>query len=281
MKFSCVTRGVEIHHDGDLPARSGMGSSSAFTVGLLHAMYALRGQLVGKHQLAMEAIHVEQDLLKETVGSQDQVMAAYGGLNYVSFLPSGDIATRPIILSRERREQFNAHLMLVYTGIKRTACEVANSYVADIDSRRQQLRVLHTLVEEGMSTLSGNSDDIADFGRLLHEAWQVKRKLSEKVSNDRVDEIYRDALSAGAIGGKLLGAGGGGFMMLFVPPERQQAVKSKLTGLLHVPFKFEFSGSQIIFYDPETDYSDADSARDVDTVRPFRELFDQPGPSST
>ena len=132
-----------------------MGSSSAFTVGLLHALHALRGRMVGKHQLAMEAIHVEQDLLKETVGSQDQVMAAYGGLNHVSFLPSGDIATRPIIHAAERLAQFNAHLMLVYTGIKRTACEVANTYVSDIDSRRQQLRVLHTLVEEGTVHLVG------------------------------------------------------------------------------------------------------------------------------
>ena len=126
-------------------------------------------------------------------------------------------------------------------------------------------------MEEGLSILSGDKD-IADFGELLHEAWQVKRNLSEKVSNERVDEIYNDALSAGAIGGKLLGAGGGGFMMLFVPPDRQQHVKQKLAGLLHVPFKFEFSGSQIIFFDPETDYSDEEQASPANRVEPFREL---------
>ena len=162
-------RGVEIHHVGDLPARSGMGSSSAFTVGLLHAMHALYGRMVGKHQLAMEGIHVEQDLLKETVGSQDQVMVAYGGLNHLQFLPSGQISVHPIVISPERLAELNGHIMLFYTGIKRTASQVAATYVKDIEDRRRHLRVINDLVQEGLAVLSSDRD-LAHFGELLHEA---------------------------------------------------------------------------------------------------------------
>jgi D-glycero-alpha-D-manno-heptose-7-phosphate kinase len=270
-----VTRGIELHHDGDLPARSGMGSSSAFTVGLLHVLHSLHGRMVSRHQLAMEAIHIEQARLQETVGSQDQVTAAYGGLNHIRFLPSGEIVVHPVVTARERIAELNAHLMLFYTGIKRTASDVASSYVADIGAQRRQLRILSNLVEEGLSTLGGDGD-ICHFGELLHEAWQVKRNLSNKVSNPYVDEIYEDALSAGALGGKLLGAGGGGFLLLFVPLDRQAAVAERLGRLIQVPFKFEFNGSQIAFYDPEADYADADLARSERHVDEFRELFERP-----
>jgi D-glycero-alpha-D-manno-heptose-7-phosphate kinase len=271
LKFLDVTRGLEIHHDGDLPARSGMGSSSAFTVGLLHVLHALQGRLVSKHQLAMEGITVEQDRLKEIVGSQDQVMAAYGGLNCVRFLQSGDISVHPITLRPERKELLDAHIMLFYTGIKRTASEVAGTYVADIESRSRQLRVFGSLVDEGLAILGGDKD-LTLFGRLLHEAWQVKRSLSQSVSNARVDEIYQTALAAGAIGGKLLGAGGGGFLMLFVPPDRHQSVKDQLQGLLHVPCRFDSTGSQIVFFDPETDYADEEQLRAARPIGPFVEL---------
>jgi D-glycero-alpha-D-manno-heptose-7-phosphate kinase len=270
-----VTRGVELHHDGDLPARSGMGSSSSFTVGLLHVLHSLHGRMVSRHQLAMEAIHVEQERLKETVGSQDQVMAAYGGLNHIRFSPSGEIVVRPVITSRERIAQFNAHLMLFYTGIKRTASVVANSYVEDIGARRRQLRIMADLVDEGLSTLCGDGE-ITHFGDLLHEAWQVKRNLSDMVSNAHVDEIYEESLAAGALGGKLLGAGGGGFLLLFVPPDRHQAVKERLSRLIHVPFQFEFNGSQIALYDPEADYSHEDLARSEGRIDTFRELLELP-----
>jgi D-glycero-alpha-D-manno-heptose-7-phosphate kinase len=275
LKYLRVTRGVEIHHDGDLPARSGMGSSSAFTVGLLHALHALDGRMVAKHQLATEGIHVEQDLLKETVGSQDQVTTAYGGLNHVQFLPSGEISVRPIIMPAGRLAEFNASLMLFYTGIKRTASGVASTYVDDIENRRRQMRILQDLVEEGFSILATDKD-LHLFGELLHEAWLVKRSLSEKVANERVDGIYHDAIEAGAIGGKLLGAGGGGFMMLFVPPDRQEDVKRKLDRLIHVPFKFEASGSQIVFFDPERDYSNEELARKNVPVEMFSELSEEP-----
>jgi D-glycero-alpha-D-manno-heptose-7-phosphate kinase len=271
LRYLHYDRGVEIHHDGDLPARSGMGSSSAFTVGLLHAMYALKGQMVSKHQLAMESIHLEQDILKETVGSQDQALAAYGGLNHITFLPNGEISVRPMTLTLERLWELNAHLMLFYTGIKRTASNIAESYVNGIEDRKRQLRIMKDLVEESFSILSSDAD-ISAFGELLHEAWQAKRSLSASVSNTHVDDMYEQALSAGAIGGKLVGAGGGGFLLLFVPPDRQQEVREKLNQLIYVPFKFEFSGSQIIFCDREEDYSAEEKARANQTIQPFQEL---------
>ena len=271
LRYLNMDRGVEIHHDGDLPARSGMGSSSSFTVGLLHALYALKGHMPGKQQLAMESIYIEQELLKETVGSQDQVLAAYGGFNHITFLPNGEISVRPITIAPERVRELNSHLMLFYTGIKRTASNVAESYVNDIESRKRQLHILKDLVEEGISILNSSQDIIA-FGELLHEAWQAKRSLSSEVSNSYVDEIYDQAISAGAIGGKITGAGGGGFMLLFVPPSRQRKVRERLNKLIYVPFKFECSGSQIIFFNAEEDYSAEEKARADQPIRAFQEL---------
>lgn len=271
VRYLRIDRGLEIHHDGDLPARSGMGSSSAFTVGLLNALYALKGQMVSRHQLAKESIYIEQDLLCEIVGSQDQVMAAHGGLNHVEFLPHGEISVRPIILPPERLQELNAHLLLLYTGIKRTASEIAGSFVNDLNGRRRQLRIMKDLVDEGIAILTGGKD-LQAFGELLHEAWQAKRGLSARVSNAEVDAIYEGALAAGATGGKLIGAGGGGFLLLFVPPDRRREVLGRLSRFIHVPFKFEFSGSQIIFCEPETDYLAEEQARESRTLEAFREL---------
>ncbi|MEG4277556.1 hypothetical protein QUA62_08750 [Microcoleus sp. MON1_C1] len=266
-----VERGLEIHHDGDLPARSGMGSSSAFVVGLLHALYALQGQMPSKQQLTKESIFIEQQALKETVGSQDQVSAAYGGLNHISFLPNGEISVRPMTLTQERIQHLNSHLMLFYTGIKRTASDIAGSYVTDLDAKRRQLRIIKDLVEESIAILNSNQP-LTGFGELLHEAWQAKRSLSDKVSNPEVDDLYATARTAGAIGGKLTGAGGGGFLLLFVPPAQQQEVREKLSKLIHVPFNFEFSGSQIIFFEPQEDYSELDKSRASQQIAAFREL---------
>jgi D-glycero-alpha-D-manno-heptose-7-phosphate kinase len=271
LRYLSMNRGLEIHHDGDIPARSGMGSSSAFTVGLLHALHALNGQMVSKHQLATESIHVEQDILKETVGSQDQVLAAYGGFNHITFLPNGEISVRPITIVPERLTELNAHLMLFYTGIKRTASSVAESYVNGIEKRKRQLRLMKEMVDESIALLNSGRE-LNAFGELLAEAWAAKRGLSAKVSNSHVDEIYDQAISAGAVGGKLIGAGGGGFLLLFVPPSRQKAVREKLNKLIYVPFKFEFSGSQIIFFDREEDYSAEEKVRAGQRVEGFREL---------
>ena len=271
LRFLKFDRGLELHHDGDLPARSGMGSSSSFTVGLLHALHALNGRMASKQQLATEAIHVEQDLIKETVGSQDQASAAYGGFNHITFSPSGEISVRPMTLSLERLQELNSHLMLFYTGIKRTASNVADTYVNALDEKRRQLRIIKDLVDESIAVLNGGQD-IRAFGELLHEAWQAKRSLSGQVSNSYVDQLYQEAREAGALGGKLMGAGGGGFALFFVPPERQAALRERLKTLICVPFKFEFSGSQIIFCDREADYHAEEQARANQLVRPFEEL---------
>jgi D-glycero-alpha-D-manno-heptose-7-phosphate kinase len=271
LRFLNFERGIEVHHDGDLPARSGMGSSSAFTVGLLHALHALQGRMVGKRQLASEGIHVEQDLLKEAVGSQDQVLTAYGGLRHVAFEANGDIAAHPVTIAPTRMNELNAHLMLFYTGIKRTASTVAESYVNGIEERRRQLRTMKELVDEGLSVLNSD-DDLVAFGELLHEAWQHKRSLSAVVSNPEVDGLYQAALDAGAVGGKLTGAGGGGFLLLFAPPERHARVRERLDQLTYVPFKFEFNGSQVIFCEQEADYSAEERGRSGRPLPVFREL---------
>lgn len=264
-------RGLEIHHVADLPARGGMGSSSSFTVGLLHALHGLKGQMCTKAQLTEESVHIEQELLNETVGSQDQTAAAYGGLNHVTFSTNGDIVVRPLTLTAERMRELESHLMLFYTGIKRTASDVAQSYVENIEEKRRHLEGLSQLVGEAMEVLYSDQD-MSAFGGLLDQAWRIKRSFSGKVSNAHVDGIYAAAIEAGALGGKILGAGGGGFMVLFVPPERQQQVREKLKDFIHVPFRFESTGSQIIFYDPEQDFAYLDSERNGHQMQEFREL---------
>lgn len=269
--FLKVERGVEVHHDGDLPARSGMGSSSAFTVGLLNALHALQGRFAGKRQLAAESIHLEQEILKETVGSQDQVMAAHGGFNRVIFHPSSEISVQPVILPPERLKSLSMHLMLFYTGLKRTASDVAGQYVCDLDSKRRQLRLLKQMVAEALSLLSSRQE-ITAFGELLHEAWMLKRSLGSKVSNGSVDGLYDAARRAGALGGKLTGAGGGGFLLLFVPPEAQSRVREALRPVVHVPFAFESTGSQIIHFDQEEDLSLADTDNQHRISLRYREM---------
>jgi D-glycero-alpha-D-manno-heptose-7-phosphate kinase len=253
-------RGLELHHDGDLPARSGMGSSSAFTVGLLHALYTLRGQKRTRMQLAQESIHIEQSLLGETVGSQDQVLAAFGGLQYVQFQPDGAIAVDPVPLPPGRLAELHESLMLFYTGVARTASEVARSYAHNLDAHRRQLQAMREMVEEGIDILVSGME-LTAFGELLHEAWQTKRTLSDSVSSPQLDGWYDRARAAGAVGGKITGAGGGGFLLLFVPPKKQRAVRAALADLLHVPFAFESAGSEIVFNQPGVDYREAENAR--------------------
>jgi D-glycero-alpha-D-manno-heptose-7-phosphate kinase len=271
LRFMKIDRGIEINHDGDLPARSGMGSSSSFTVGFLNALHALKGEMPSKHQLAAEAMFIEQNCINETVGSQDQVSAAYGGFNHISFLKNGEFSVRPVTIAQERMDELNAHIMMFYTGIQRTASNMAASYVNDMDVKRRQLRIMSDLVEEGISALSSNKD-ITIFGELLHESWEAKRSLSSLITNPEVEEIYTEARSVGAVGGKLLGAGGGGFMVFFVPPPRHDALRERLKGLIHVPVRFEFSGTQIIFFDSEKDYTAEEKIRSDKPIQAFHEL---------
>jgi D-glycero-alpha-D-manno-heptose-7-phosphate kinase len=234
-------------------------------------MYALMGRMPTRKQLAVESIHLEQDILKETVGSQDQALAAYGGLNHVTFRHNGEIEVRPMTIGPARVRELNDHLMLFYTGITRTASAIAQSYVDDMERSQPQLRVMADLVDEAVSVL-GSDRDITAFGKLLGEAWMAKRSLSARVSNPEVDEMFEAAISAGATGGKLTGAGGGGFLLLFVPPHSQPKVRARLHRLIHVPFRFDFTGSQIIFHDEQPDYSAEEAARERQLVSPFREL---------
>jgi len=241
--------GVEIHHDGDLPARSGLGSSSAFTVGLINALRAMQGRLIAKEELGNLAIHIEQDVIKENVGSQDQITAAYGGFNRIDFRRDGAIEVLPIILPTQRLAAFKSHLMLVFTGFARLASEVAKTKIENLGKRAEEVHRLAAMVDEGVGILASERP-ITDFGELLHEAWTNKRKLSDAVTTDAIDHIYADARDAGAIGGKLLGAGGGGFMLLLVPPAKQEAVRKRLGKFVNVPFDFEISGSRIVLYQP-------------------------------
>lgn len=257
LEYLGITRGIEIHHDGDLPARSGMGSSSSFAVGILHALHALHGHIRSKEQLASEAIYLEQEVLRETVGSQDQIAAAYGGLNTTRFNRDGTFSVQPVHIPEARRKEFTNHLMLFFTGLSRFSSDVAATFVGSLHSREEAIQRFVNMVDEGVDILSGG--DLRDFGRLLDEAWNVKRSLSDSVSTPEVDEAYVAAKKAGALGGKLLGAGGGGFMMLFAEPDRHEAVKKALGSFLHVPFDFESAGSQIVHYDPEQDYSALDN----------------------
>ena len=271
LRFLNVEHGVEIHHDGDLPARSGIGSSSSFTVGMLHACHALKGHMPTRKQLSAEAIKIEQEMLKETVGSQDQVMAAYGGFNHVSFGQDGSIGVRPVTILPARLGELNSHLMLLFTGFVRTASTVATSWVEDVEKLAPQYRTMSQMVDEAITLLSGRRD-IAEFGRLLNEGWKAKRSLSSGVSNNVIDDAYGAAMGAGALGGKLVGAGGGGFMLLFAPPERQEAVRERLHEFLHVPFKFDADGSQIAFHDPEEDYSDLHAQRAGRHIPAFKDV---------
>lgn len=241
--------GLEIHVDADLPARSGLGSSSSFIVGLLNSLYALKGQRLSRDFLAREAIRIEQEVIRESVGSQDQTAAAYGGFNLIHFQQDGGLKVEPVILASDRKQMLNSHLMLFFTGFSRIASEIAKDQIANIDKKVDELHRMRRMVDDALDILS-NDRDIRLFGELLHTAWVCKQSLSEKVSSSQIGEIYETARKAGAIGGKLLGAGGGGFMLLFVEPEKQSQVREALKGFVHVPFQFEAAGSQVIYYEP-------------------------------
>jgi D-glycero-alpha-D-manno-heptose-7-phosphate kinase len=252
-----IDEGVEIHHVADLPALSGLGTSSAFTVGLLLGLYALKNQMRDKHTLALEAIHVEQELLREAVGSQDQVSAAHGGFNRITFGRDGSIEVRRMLTPPERLIELEQHLALYFTGFSRFASDIAQEQVRVTPHKKQELDIMLQLVDEAEAIIANTNRPLLDFGRLLHEAWQIKRTLTEKISNSSIDEIYEAGLSAGAVGGKLLGAGGGGFILFFVPPERRQALRVRLKKLLCVPFAFSTRGGHVVVYEPEQQYDNS------------------------
>lgn len=239
--------GLEIVHTSDIPAMSGIGSSSSFTVGLLHALYGLKNIDVTKSELCQDALHLEQDVLKENVGSQDQAIAAHGGLNKITFCAEHPPIVTPVAIKRTRRKELESHLMLFFTGFSRISSEIAEEQIKNTPMKINELIEMKMMVGEALKILSSDSSPIAGFGVLLHNSWMLKKSLTSKISNSSIDSLYEMALKAGAIGGKLCGAGAGGFLLLFVEPEKQLAVKETLSDLLHVPFGFEQRGTHIIF----------------------------------
>lgn len=251
LSWARVEKGLEIHHDGDLPVGSGLGSSSAFTVGLIKAIRTLNGCDIGAAELARDAIHVEQNIIGENVGSQDQISAAYGGFNRIEFFREGGVEVAPVDCSGERRKELNQHLMLFFTGVSRVASDVAKSQIDNFSRRKPQLVRMRAMVDEALEILRDNTRPITEFGELLHASWLCKRTLSDQVSTPEIDRLYDQARSAGVIGGKILGAGGGGFMLLFAVPKKQAAIRQRLARLLHVPFEFEDRGSRVVFQQPD------------------------------
>jgi D-glycero-alpha-D-manno-heptose-7-phosphate kinase len=249
LRYMGIEKGVDIVHSGDIPAMSGIGSSSSFTVGLLNALYALKGEVVTKRRLAFDAIHVEQNMIGESVGSQDQTAASFGGFNRIEFGGrKNGIFVQTIPINGEKLEYIQSCLLFYFTGFPRFASEVSKEQIAQTPQKVKELNLMKEMVDEAVNILNGPVERFHEFGQLLHESWMLKRKLTKLISNSSIDNIYQAAINAGAIGGKLCGAGGGGFIILFVPPEKQDSVKDKLKDLLLVPIRFENLGSHLVFY---------------------------------
>ncbi len=245
--FLGIKDGVEIHHYGDLPARSGIGSSSSFVVGLLHALNLLQGNAIVKRKLALDAIHVEQKMAGSNVGCQDQVAAAYGGFNRITFGGPEIISIHPISISPETRELLEENLLMFFVGLSRNASEIAAEQIRVTRQKEKELGEMLLLADEAEKILTNSPRSLDDFGSLLHETWMLKRELTNAISNAHIDDVYKTGREAGALGGKLLGAGSGGFMVFYVPSEKQKTVREALKNLLHVPFKFENTGSTVIY----------------------------------
>ena len=250
LNYLKIKQGLEIHYDGDLPARSGMGSSSCFVVGLLKALYKIKNINISKSELSKKSIYIEQKILKEVVGSQDQVATSYGGFNKIIFNKNKSIIVKKIAKAN-KLNQLNRNLILIFTGIQRTAHEIAHGYVKKLnkDKKNNINRLLeHVKIAENIL----NSGDIDDFGRLLNEAWFEKKELSNQITNKKIDELYNRAINCGALGGKLLGAGGGGFLLLYMKDKAKNKFFKNTKNILNVPFSFTSEGSQIIFNDLES-----------------------------
>ena len=268
LQFLGVEEGMEIQHVADLPARTGLGTSSAFTVGLLLALYALREQTRNKLALANDAIHVEQNVIGEAVGSQDQISAAYGGFNRVNFHTDGSFDVKQVITPAARLAALQQHCALFFTGFSRTASEIAKEQIKATPQRKHELDSMRQMVDEAEEIVTNPNRSIAEFGHLLHESWKIKRTLTQNITNNNLDEIYEAGRSAGALGGKLLGAGGGGFMLFFVPPERRQELRARLKNLLCVPFSFSNRGSHVVVHEPDELYDKSLTAERSEVYAP-------------
>lgn len=246
-----IAEGFEVIHYADLPAGTGLGSSSTFTVGMLHSFYSLLNYMPTKRELALEAINIEQEVIGESVGSQDQIAAAFGGFNKITFGGINKFDVDPIILERDRLSELHRKLLLCFTGFSRSASDIARHQILETPSKVRELGIMEELTKEAFDVLRSPFRDLNDFGKLLDENWKVKRSLTPQISNSVIDEIYRTALSNGAIGGKILGAGGGGFMLLFADESKHQLIRSALSNIEFVPFRFEETGSKIVYFSHE------------------------------
>ena len=251
LRYLGVEYGVSVHHDGDMPAQSGMGSSSAFTVGLLNSLHALENRMISRRDLARSAIYIEQVMIRENVGSQDQTMSAHGGLNLVDFAPNGEIVVNPVIMKPEILQDFESRLLLVFTGHSRSASEIAAEQIQALPGKLGAMEEMKNLVDRALALLTADTPDLDAFGPLLNETWKIKRELSTRITTPEIDDIHRTAMSNGALGGKLLGAGGGGCMLFYVGRENRERLIRALHGYLVIPFRFDFDGSRIIVYDPD------------------------------
>ena len=247
-KFLNIKDGLDIVHTADLPARSGLGSSSTFTVGMLHSLHTLQNHMPTKRELAVQSIHVEQELIGESVGSQDQTAASFGGLNYIRFNSVNEIDVYPIIISYERLNELQGNLLLVFTGFARTASEIAASQIVSTAAKAHELRTMQSICDQALEYLIDHKCPLDQFGKLLNEQWYIKRNMTSLVSNPAIDDIYSVGIKNGALGGKLLGAGGGGFMLFYAPKEKHSLIQSALNKKLFVPFRFESTGSKIIYF---------------------------------
>jgi len=252
LRFANIDRHVEIDYVGDLPARTGLGSSSSFTVGLLHALHAFKGEACTPEQLAAEAVHVEQELVRERVGVQDQYLCAHGGVRHVRCTAAG-ITANPVLVPARRLAELEQSLLLLYTGLRRQAHQVLAEQIDNTRSgaANNALAEMSRLVDEGLDVLLSPRRPLSDFAALLHQTWCLKRTLSTQVSTSRIDGWYERARAAGAIGGKLLGAGGGGFLLLMAPPDLHPDVCRAVPDLRAVPFRFESEGSTILLHQHE------------------------------
>jgi D-glycero-alpha-D-manno-heptose-7-phosphate kinase len=247
LRWTGATKDIEVNLATELPAFTGLGSSSSFVVGLLNSIYTFQGKAIEPLELAYEAIHVEREVLGESVGCQDQTLAAVGGFNLIEFRAMDDFVVHPVPFRRQRLQEFEDHLLVFFTGIKRRAEELSARQISRVDLNLQRLATLRAMVDEGYDVLTGQGS-LTAFGGLLDKAWGLKRDLDQAISNDTIDEIYRAGIEAGALGGKLLGAGGGGFLLFFVPPERKAAVRQRLEHLQEVDFRTAAPGTHAIHY---------------------------------
>ena len=258
---------LHISYDADLPAKTGLGTSSTFAVGLLNAFYSLKGKYASKLQLARDAIYVERVLCNEAGGWQDQITAAFGGLNRIDFYENSYKVT-PIVINQERKDMLDNNLMLFFTGFTRFSADIQEAAKASLEEKKAQLDQMLALVDEAQDILENKERDLDDFGRLLDKTWKLKRGLTTEVSTGTIDELYEKGIAAGALGGKLLGAGGGGFLLFYVPKKKQKAVKKAL-GLMEVPFHFERNGTRVVYFAPET-YDLEDSLEDLVEEEPAK-----------